>query len=304
MNDVHICLISDNNYVMPTKVLIKSLIVNKKNDTKYYIHILSDNIKNDLQQDLKTLSNKNIIIDILNIENPYSNLRNINKYVTNAAFLKFDIPFILNQIDKVIYLDVDIIVQEDLKNLYNIDLQNTYAGVVEDFTIIKFQQRNKELGLKHYFNSGVMLLNLKKIREEHLNKKMLEIYIENGENFYCHDQDVLNLVFKDNITILNPKYNWIVANFDFFKKSFENYYKIEKQDYDISNISIIHYVRLKPWSYRTIPYQKIWQYYYDLLFTIDLKLKTSYLMNAYYFLRGHFMLKMIDKIIKKLKLHS
>jgi len=301
MATIPICLITDKNYVMPTEVLIQSLLKNKEKNTQYRIIILTDNIDQKSKDELQSLQSNNFDIEVIEIINPYLKLKNINKYVTNSAFLKFDIPFILKDYEKVIYLDVDIIVQHDLSELYDTDLKNTYAGVVEDFTIIKFKKRNKELGLKHYFNSGVLLLNTKKIREEKLNEKMLEIYIQNGENFYCHDQDVLNIAFNDNITILHPKFNWIVANFDFPLISFEKFYKIKHAEYKTENLSVIHYVRMKPWIYSTVFYQKIWQKYYDMCdFKNTIKLKTCHFMNIYYFLRGHLMLKFVDKVIKKI----
>ena len=301
-NIIPIVLIADKNYVMPVCVLLQSLYYNKNEISLYDIYVITDDIDKDSVSTIKQMSKENFNINVIEVDNKYKDLVNKNRTVTNAAFLKFDIASVVSKYDKVLYLDVDTIVLKDLSELYNTDLQETYCGVVEDYHLVRFADMNKKLSLKHYFNSGVLLLNTKKIREENLCSKMLKTYIDNGANFYHHDQDVLNLVFNDNITILHPKYNWMISNLDYPQLMVEKFYKISRQEHQINKLGIIHYVRLKPWDYSSVLYQQIWQKYYNLCnFEEKLTLKTCILMNIYYFLRGRLMLKKINKFFAQLK---
>ena len=301
-NIIPIVLIADKNYVMPTCVLLQSLYSNKKHSSVYDIYVITDNIDNDSVVTINKMSKENFRVNVIEADNKYKDLANKNRTVTNAAFLKFDVASIVDKYDKVLYLDIDTIVLKDLSELYNTDLQETYCGVVEDYHLIHFANLNQKLGLTHYFNSGVLLLNTKKIREENLCSKMLKTYIDNGANFYHHDQDVLNLVFNDNITILHPQYNWMISNLDYPHFLIEKFYKITREECNTDNLAIIHFVRLKPWDYSSVKYQQLWQKYYNMCgFKNTLKLKTCVLMNIYYFLRGRLMLKKINAFFVKIK---
>lgn len=300
---IPICLIVDKNYIMPTTVLLESLKDNKKTNTNYIVYIISDNIDDLSIKKLENFSDYNFKVKVISVDNQYKDLPNINKYVTNAAFLKFDIPFLLPEYEKILYLDVDMLVLDDLSELYNTDLQDTYAGVVQDVLMTVLEKRNKELNLPEYFNSGMILFNAKKIKNENLNKKMLELYIEKGENFICHDQDVLNIIFNNNVTLVNPKYNWLITNHDFKKKEINKIYKENCNYIDYKNFIIIHYVRLKPWIYKNVRYGRLWLNYYNKTnnYNYSLKLKNCNLLKFYFYIRGKFGLKNIDKFIKSIK---
>ncbi|MCK7489743.1 MAG: hypothetical protein MZU79_05535 [Anaerotruncus sp.] len=91
-------------------------------------------------------------------------------YVTSAAYLKFDLPDLIPNQDKVLYLDGDIIIQKDLSDLFEINIKDYYAGAVKDIGLI-----DNDLNIKNYFNSGVMLLNLKLMRENNASTALLNI---------------------------------------------------------------------------------------------------------------------------------
>lgn len=100
---------------------------------------------------------------------------------------------------KIIYLDVDTIINNDIGELYNIDISNYEVGAVRDIMFVNF------VGFFNYFNSGVMLLNLDKIRQTKSFEKAIELCIHKRMAFA--DQDALNKSIKHRLMI-PYKFNW------------------------------------------------------------------------------------------------
>jgi lipopolysaccharide biosynthesis glycosyltransferase len=112
-------------------------------------------------------------------------------------YSRFLIPLLKSEIDKAIYLDSDLIVLKDIKKLYSIDLENKPIGAVPHF--LKYKKNP-------YFNSGVLLIDCKKWRQERYIDKLLELG-KNYKNGAFPDQDILNDCFKNNYKILDNQFN-------------------------------------------------------------------------------------------------
>ena len=131
-----------------------------------------------------------------------------SKHITIAAYFRFSIARLLpSEIDKVLYLDVDTLIQDPLGDLFRLDIGDSYAGVVED--MYDYTDRVSEsLKLKgKYFNSGVMLINLRKWRE----RKIEDLFFENTQKIYDKilfvDQDVINYTLDGNVVYLPLNWN-------------------------------------------------------------------------------------------------
>ena len=255
--------VTDKNYVMPTLVSITSAIKNKA--SHYKIYVVTTFEYSDIISRFRSLNDITteiivIPIDIKNfIPQDFSSLN----HVTNTALIKFFLPDILSGEDKVLYLDGDTIIQKPLDELYNTELQDNYAGVVSDSALYAMPQHTEHLQIEpeKYFNSGVMLLNLKKMREARLTNKLLE-YKTNQYNYFM-DQDAFNKILYNRVVFLPEKYNMIPLN------------KTKKQ---IKEAAILHFaVKLKPWIYNTGLVSKIFKKYYNLspYKKIKLKLKNN-----------------------------
>ena len=255
--------VTDKNYVMPTLVSITSAIKNKA--SHYKIYVVTTFEYSDIISRFRSLNDITteiivIPIDIKNfIPQDFSSLN----HVTNTALIKFFLPDILSGEDKVLYLDGDTIIQKPLDELYNTELQDNYAGVVSDSALYAMPQHAEHLQIEpeKYFNSGVMLLNLKKMREASLTNKLLE-YKTNQYNYFM-DQDAFNKILYNRVVFLPEKYNMIPLN------------KTKKQ---IKEAAILHFaVKLKPWIYNTGLVSKIFKKYYNLspYKKIKLKLKNN-----------------------------
>lgn len=270
-NTVNIVFICDEKFIIPTVTAITSLIENKNKDSVYTVYVVTNNLSvNSIDIFNKFNNIENVNIKIIEKSVEYSEISNKTSYVTKSAILKFELANILSNLDKVLYLDGDVIVQKDLLELYNTELTNEYAAVVKDFFVMKrfkpsiFERLN--IAPREYFNSGVMLLNLVKIREDNIVKKLFE-YRENGINVFM-DQDALNVVFGDYVKYLDVYNNFLITYLISFSiKEINNYFEIieivKNKDDVVKKCLILHYAsKAKPWIYHNTKFNEIWYSYY------------------------------------------
>lgn len=127
------------------------------------------------------------------------NLPNQRAHLTVETYYRLFISDILpSDIDKVLWLDCDIIVAGDLKELWNEGISDSAVGVVPDFenNNVRVMNRLKYDAAYGYFNAGVLLINLKYWRRENIIPIFTNYISDHYENLYYHDQDVLNYVFS------------------------------------------------------------------------------------------------------------
>ncbi len=269
-NIIPIVFITDYNFSIPTAVAISSLIANKKKETFYKISIISADLNKDIEDKLYSFSeNENITVNIVRVnEDKYQMFHRKGHHVSSTALYKFEIPNLLPEYDKIIYLDGDILVKNDLSELYNLELNNYYVGAVRDMTAEVSYKIHAKIPVDEYLNAGVMILNLKKIREDNLTDRAIETLYERGHDYVCGDQDVFNFVFKENVLWLNPEYNAMIYNLVLENYTIErinqfydtNYISIEQL---IKNASIIHLTnRKKPWHNKFTFMNKEWFEYF------------------------------------------
>lgn len=266
---IQICFICDDGYAMYTNIAVTSIIENKESDTKYDIYIIASNLSEQNIASFKTLAQKDIGISIIQINdfNKYDHLYKKGFPVTTTAIFKFDLPSLLPKLDKVLYLDGDIIVQHGLQNLYKTDINSVYAGVISDYrgqTLKGNYKSRLNTNNKIYFNSGVLLLNLDLMRKDNISEKLLDYRI-NGINYYM-DQDAFNMVFAEKIKVLSFNYNFQMTCWRFMtKEQLQEYYHLpgvnDKYEY-IKNAVILHYTAEKPWIYYDGKCSEIWMHYF------------------------------------------
>ena len=210
---VHIAFITDENYAMPTSVALTSLNHNRDKSTDYTIHILENNVSEDSKSKFLSFNDENFKINIVpvDVDEKFSKLtkKDGDLHVSPSAVIKLRLPEILNNVGKVLYLDGDVIIQDDLLDLYNTDIKGYYAAVVKDIISERNPRHLKNMNIKnlYYFNSGMMLLNLTKCRSDKMTKKLLD-YREKGKNHFM-DQDTLNYVFDERVKYVSYKYNYL-----------------------------------------------------------------------------------------------
>lgn len=130
---------------------------------------------------------------------------NYNTGYSKASLVRLYLSSFIKE-EKALWLDMDLIVKDNIDELWNIDLNNYYAaGVIDQGAKTNLMTPNISIDKNSYINSGVILFNLDKIRKEKKERE-LDNYVNNNKLFYP-DQDTINVVFKNNILFLNNKYN-------------------------------------------------------------------------------------------------
>lgn len=274
--EVNLVLITDSRYIVPTSVSMLSAIQNKCANSIYNFYIIAENITQADENFLLQLKNKapetvNItIIPQKEPDIPFENMQRFLQY--KVGMHKIFLPNILNNLDKVIYMDGDTLVLKDLRPLFNNDIQDVYAMVAKDGIYYRFPKEMAELGLDkrgYYFNSGVMLYNLALQRQDDIVPKLVD-YIQNNQDFYG-DQDVLNMVFGNKLKLMSYKYNCISTFFEADDLDFLSHYFGEKLPTDTfyiyENSSILHYAGDKPWAdnFQPLYLKELWFRYYNQL---------------------------------------
>lgn len=275
----HIAFITDDNYVFPTSIAIFSLISNLKIDSSFYyiIHVFSFGLsqKNELQ--LANLSKENCkvvihCVDEKKYEHVFSEI-NQKTHVTPTALLKFELANLLPDVDEVLYLDGDIIVKGNIASIFNYDISNyALAASFEFWTYLsKLFNFDGDNSLPDFsFNSGVMLLNLNYFRKNNicsiLWKTKLDSCNQTEKKENMMDQTTFNVVLAKSCLHLPIKYNCnnqFTEGIDIslINRAFNVTYS-SSQDLKQDAI-VIHYVgkREKPWLYKEIRCQEIWDYF-------------------------------------------
>ena len=291
VNIINISLICDNGYVMPTSVAIQSMICNKSENDYLIIYIIGDKLTDNNRLKLASQACHNVELRFIEVDSSkYAGLEKSYSKVSKASLIKFSIPDLLKDIDKVLYIDGDVIVLKSLYNLYNIDLNNKYAIVVSDGPKdeVPGGKKHAYYGDQDYFNSGMMVLNLKLMRDQGISQKLIHFRLH--EYNYFMDQDAFNRVLKNNVIHVGVEYDFMLhlisyRNPGFSIEQLKQFYNLKNYkniDQLFENITVLHYTFEKPWIYFDIPFNEVWMsYFYKSPFgNIDLS-RISYLTTMY-----------------------
>jgi lipopolysaccharide biosynthesis glycosyltransferase len=262
--NVPVAFICDSHYVIPTAVAITSLICNKNPNTYYNIYVITADLSKREIEKFYEFKGSNADIYIIKVSLEKFKDIHLSGHFTSAVYLKFDLPDLIPNQDKVLYLDSDVIIQKDLRDLFEINIKDYYAGVVKDIGLIE-----NGLNIKNYFNSGVMLLNLKLMREDDTSSALLNIG-RSADKLTFHDQDCFNILFDKKVKLLPMIYNCFYNFFlqyrdkytlEYINKCFEtNYSSLDNIKIDSCIIHLVGYD--KPWIYYDSAFVREWDEYF------------------------------------------
>lgn len=263
---INIAFAPDNNYVMPTTVALTSLLINNKEENLcIYIIYLEDDL---------SIINRNIFENLVKKYDKKIQFKEVKRKALDkfpkfrhglSSYLRIFTPVLLPNVDKLLYLDGDIIVNKNISELYNIDISNFEMAGVSDLKQLFEPEYLKLIGFKYnryYINAGILLMNLKTLRKLNI-LVQTDCYLKKYKDLIYHeDQDILNCICP-NILLLPPKYNSIIHLWNKNVRICEQIWtedEIKEAKYDPI---IIHYLGgLKPWKYEVYhPYKKLWYKY-------------------------------------------
>lgn len=258
----------DGTYAPYLDVAIRSMIAFADKSRKYRAIVLYEKVsKADIekissaQTDFFKIDFREMRGDLLSLDDRMSNRLRCD-YFTLTIYFRLFIPVMFPEYDKGIYIDSDVVLNNDIAKLFNIDLKDNFIGACNDLSIADIPKlvayTENAVGVKkeEYINSGVLLMNLKMMREKNFAEHFLNLLNTYHFDTVAPDQDYLNAICNGKILYLGEE--WDTMPNDAREKS--------------ENPSLIHYnLFSKPWCYDNIMYAEyFWKFakdsaYYDTI---------------------------------------
>lgn len=253
---------SDDNFSEVMGISIVSLLDNNKEAKNINIYILDSGISETNKENIRAICksyerNEPIFIEAINIEKKLNMSVQLDRgSVTQYARL-FISELLPKEIERVLYLDCDIIVNKSLTELWNLNLNGkTIAALMDAFS--KYYRKNIELNDSDImFNSGVMLIDLERWKKLNIEDKLINFIKRNNGKIQQGDQGVLNAVLSNETYCFEPRFNLVTIFCDFTYKDMliyrkpPYYYDEELIKKAITDPVIIHYTTSflseRPW---------------------------------------------------------
>jgi lipopolysaccharide biosynthesis glycosyltransferase len=250
----------DDNFVQHCGVMLNSLFSNTREPKKIRINLFY--LKNRLSKNNQLLLEK--LVDEFDgkinffCNDKIINLPKITDYISQESYLRIFAPDYLKNVKKFVYLDCDLVVLTDIRDLWKIDLEKFDLGAVNELVNYLDWAGVKD---KDIFNAGVLVINSENFRKKEYSKKISQVILNNHKKFSFGDQDALNIFFNGKWKRLNPK--WNLHSFFFIKKVSKNVFN----EYNLKEImkkpSVVHFTGVrKPWHYLCVnPFVKYYWVY-------------------------------------------
>lgn len=253
MKNLVLIINEKNSYGRHLGTTLLSVLKNSKE--KWNVFIVYENLSEETKVKLNIIA-KSHSSNINYLEISKSDLDRFKvgqgTHLSSIVFARLFIPELLKSEEKAIYLDCDIVVLKPLEELYNMDLNEKSIGVVLDGKKDQkssLQRLNLSLN-RTYFNAGVMVMDLKKLRENSKFLKTIEYCLSPDRELQLNEQDALNIMFENDYMTNDVIWNYTHGN-------------SEENSYTESEIGIVHFTGdVKPWDCRSYsPYKHLyWRY--------------------------------------------
>ena len=259
-----------DNYSQHLAVVLTSFLVNNP-ASRFVFHVLHRNITEENQGRIRELEQtyRNCEIKFHPIAATVFEKFPIPKeleHVTQEMYYRYILPDVLGEENRTIYSDVDVLCVGDVRALWNVDLEGNVLAAVSEGGNGEFKKKLIGLtGDAPYFNSGLLVMDLNKMRTENSSRILMENTAKYAGRIAWPDQDVINITFRDRILRIDDRWNC------FCRK----YFPLRK------NVVIWHFMGAldKPWC--NIWKNTTWMIYLKYL------LKSPYRDNAWRFVWGH-----------------
>ncbi|MBR3870229.1 MAG: glycosyltransferase family 8 protein [Clostridia bacterium] len=251
----------DDNYAPFLAVALNSAIKNANSARTYRAIVLHQGLNETNIQKLKALETENFKIELTPMKANFDALddRMSNRlrcdYFTLTIYFRLFIPAMFPQYDKGIYIDSDVVLTDDIANLFDIDMGDNFIAACNDLSIadipplVAYTENAVGVKAEEYINSGVLLMNLKKMRENDLEGHFLSLLNTYHFDSIAPDQDYLNAMCNGKILYLDERWDAMPND----------------ARPPLERTGIIHYnLFSKPWCYDGIQYGDIfWKYAQD-----------------------------------------
>ena len=246
----------DDGYSPFLAVAIQSLIDNASAQYTYLIKILNTDISEENKRKIGKYERENVDIEFVDLNYYIQKVKDklyTRDYYSKTTYFRLFLPNLYPQYDKVLYLDSDIVILDDIAKLYNTDMGDNLVAAAPDDVIQSmpvFQDYvEKVVGVadsRRYFNAGILLMNLHELRRFKFQEKF--VYLLDKIKFaVAQDQDYLNRLCKGRVKLLDRTWDRMPIPDP----------KIKTED-----VKLVHYnLAFKPWHFEDILYKEFfWMY--------------------------------------------
>ncbi|HZF71586.1 glycosyltransferase family 8 protein [Sulfuricurvum sp.] len=250
MDTIHIAFGCDDNYVKHLSVVLLSLFEHADPHRKIVIYVMIVSLSEKNKAGLRAIVEKfSKEIEFVTINTDLFDKVYLRGHILSpVAYARVIIPDIIDA-DKVLYLDCDMLIKSDISELYDLNIEDWHLMAVREPMMDR--SRNRALGMPEsapYFNSGMLLINCIKWREDKIPNKVLEFARSEHERMFFHDQDALNVILQKKWKLLHPKWNQIANIYD-FDSFIQTDYSEDEFVECLDSPNIIHFTWIKPDSY-------------------------------------------------------
>lgn len=278
---LHVVFAANNNYAVPLLVSAYSLMASAEEGTCYQVHVLvPSDFDEAYQQALAAMAHDLGMPDPLfcNMGSAYANMQMRIGHTSLQTYYRLMIPELFD-FDTCLYLDVDVVVRHDVSELFGVLAEDELVAGVKAAGYYwppeSLEAKAQELGVAafdQYVNAGVLVLNVRRMREIGLAERFAELV---GRDFRSQDQDIINNACYGHIHILPPAYNAMtiyriesMATYDSGERPYLNAcHTRDEWAKACEDPVIVHYAnQLKPWSTLGVSYARLW---WDVLDKVD-----------------------------------
>ncbi|MDC0948187.1 glycosyltransferase [Gammaproteobacteria bacterium] len=244
---IPVILTINNRFCMPAGVLISSIVARAEATTCYqFLIVHQQRISARNQRRLRSIveDTRHELAFIANAIS-YNGLKT-NRRWTAEIYFKLDLPNLLPDLDRAIYLDADIVALSDLSDLYQFDLAGRSLGAYYT-QIYNADLVNGESRPATNFNVGVLLLDLAALRQNRSMEEASQLLALNSEHFHTPEQTAMQITFHGDVTLLPEKFNQRLHALIAERRAFP------------LDTGLLHYTtKSKPWNTQGLPLRDLW----------------------------------------------
>ena len=248
---VNILVTLNSNYILPLKVMLKSMFINNPGEL-FDIYLLHSDLKENELKDIDRFIRENgQNLEIVRMKNEYFDGAPVVFHYTKQMYFRLlAYRFLPQTLGRILYLDPDILVLNPLRNLYDIRLERyLYAAAYHDILAIKGvnKLRLTPYDIDAYYNSGVLMMNLDLQRRRIDEGEIFDFTKKNQTKLIMPDQDILNALFAKEIKPVDEKlYNYDARYYHYYKLSSNG---LCDMNFVIHNTVFLHFCgKKKPWT--------------------------------------------------------
>ena len=281
--EIAVVYAADENVAIGLYVSIFSLLHNIQKNTHCHVYVIDGGISNSTKEKIELLfvENKGKIVFVKAPIQRLAGLPNPRNFGRGAYLLLLAPELLKGVSDKIVYLDADTIVLDDISKLYNVELNNCIAGAVKEYVEPTLKDTENTTGLlniveldpdRAYINSGVLVVNIDHWCEARITEKSIQLLTDYSDVLTVVDQDAVNGVIEK-WTLLDPRWNvqlhWLIESQGYGREKRPKMESIENVDGEedlLQSPGILHFNHHpKPWQRGYVgPYQQLYFEYLSL----------------------------------------